>query len=555
MVTHSITNDSGGSHSIWRRAKVPSYDAPLPEQTRTDVCVIGAGVAGLTTAYLLLREGKRVVVVDGGPIGGGESGRTTAHLASVQDDRFSHLERRHSTKTLRLVTESHASAIDRIESICASENIQCGFRRVDGYLFNPTNGSKVFLEREAAAAKRAGLISTELVQRAPLPGFDTGPAIRFPRQAQLHPVAYLRGLARAIEHMGGHIYAGAHVGSLSERAPMRVGVRGGRRVLADTVVVATNAPIVSPLSIPMKQSAYRTYVVAFAIPKGAVPLGLYWDTEVPYHYARLVGDDSDGLQDTLIVGGEDHKTGQANDMASRYERLEQWARSRFPSAGALVGRWSGQIMEPVDGLAFIGRAPGQRDVYLITGDSGQGMTNGTLGAMLVTDLVVGRDNPWEGIYDPSRKPVRSGYELVKANLNVAKQYFDWLRRGEVGAIEQIPPGTGALVRRGAKLLAVYRDDRGTCHALSAVCTHMGGIVAWNAAEKSWDCPCHGSRFDVRGRVLNGPACRDLEPGETTPTGASLPGSTLPGAGLPAPGPARGPARGPAPAFRMRPSRG
>lgn len=255
-------------------------------------------------------------------------------------------------------------------------------------------------------------------------------------------------------------------------------------------------------------------------------MGLYWDTEDPYHYVRLADDD--GPEDTLIVGGEDHLTGQAHDAERRYADLERWARERFPSAGAVTARWSGQVMEPADGVAFIGRAPGRRsNVFLITGDSGQGLTHGTLGGMLVTDLVAGRENPWEKIYDPSRRPLRSALELARHNLNVGMQYLDWLRSGDAASVSQIAPGTGAIIRRGAKLLAVYRDAQGTCIARSAVCTHMGGIVSFNEAEKSWDCPCHGSRFDVDGRVVNGPAARDLAPAEIDLGVAGEPGFVAP----------------------------
>ncbi|NUP11871.1 MAG: FAD-dependent oxidoreductase [Polyangiaceae bacterium] len=478
------------------------------------MCIVGGGIAGLTCAYLLLSEGRHVTLLDDGPIGGGETARTTAHLASMQDDRFSVLERHHGKRAIELIAESHAAAIDKIESICANENIQCSFRRLDGYLFNPPNGSPTFLERELAAARRAGLRSAEMVVRVPLPGFDTGPAIRIPRQAQLHPLAYLRGLARAVERLGGAIHTGVHVEHVDSGTPATLRLRGGRRLRADSVIVATNAPIVSRVGLPIRQAAFRSYVIAMAIPKGMVPLGLYWDTDEPYHYARLVGEDGEAAGDTLVVGGEDHRTGQATDAAQRYDRLEEWARTRFPAAGAVVARWSGQVMEPADGIAFIGRAPGtSKNVYVVTGDSGQGMTHGTLGAMLIADLVAGRDNPWAPVYDPRRSVMRSAGSVLKENANTTMQYFDWLRGGDVGSVEEVPRGQGAIVRRGARLLAVYRDESGRCLTRSAVCPHLGGIVAFNAAEKTWDCPCHGSRFDVEGHVINGPAASDLAPVE------------------------------------------
>ena len=216
--------------------------------------------------------------------------------------------------------------------------------------------------------------------------------------------------------------------------------------------------------------------------------------------------------DLLIVGGEDHKTGQAIDQADRYARLETWTRERFPMAQEVRFRWSGQVMETIDGLAFIGRNPlDEPNVFVATGDSGMGMTHGTIAGILLTDLILGRENPWAALYDPSRKSLGALGTFAKENLNVAKQYGDWLTGGDVESVEEIPTGKGAVIRRGMTKVAVYRDDRGTLHERTAVCPHLGCIVNWNDAENTWDCPCHGSRFDRMGVVINGPANSDLGP--------------------------------------------
>jgi nitrite reductase/ring-hydroxylating ferredoxin subunit len=236
---------------------------------------------------------------------------------------------------------------------------------------------------------------------------------------------------------------------------------------------------------------------------------LIWDTEDPYHYVRLQRAE-DGDSEILIVGGEDHKTGQANDAEERWRRLESWTRERFPMCGEVAYRWSGQVMEPVDYMGFIGRNPGDDNVYIVTGDSGQGMTHGTLAGRLITDLILGRLNAWSELYDPGRISIRTAPEYLRENLNVAEQYTDWIKRGDASSADEIAPGTGALLRQDRKIIAAYRDDEGVLHELSAVCTHLKCIVQWNAAEKSWDCPCHGSRFGVDGHVLNGPAVAGLE---------------------------------------------
>jgi nitrite reductase/ring-hydroxylating ferredoxin subunit len=238
-----------------------------------------------------------------------------------------------------------------------------------------------------------------------------------------------------------------------------------------------------------------------------VPAVLSWDTGDPYHYIRTYGD-------MLIVGGEDHKTGQASDSPARYARLEAWARERFPMMGEVELAWGGQVMETQDYLAFIGRNPADHEnVYVVTGDSGMGITHGTIAGMLLTDLILGRPNPWEKLYDPSRVTLRAAGDFARENANVVSQYADWLTGGDVSSADEIAPGSGAIVRRGLEKLAVYRDEQGKTHECLAKCPHLGCVVHWNPAETTWDCPCHGSRFDPYGKVINGPANRDLAPAE------------------------------------------
>ncbi|MGH8639292.1 MAG: FAD-dependent oxidoreductase, partial [Burkholderiales bacterium] len=259
------------------------------------------------------------------------------------------------------------------------------------------------------------------------------------------------------------------------------------------------------------------YVIGVRVPAGAISHALYWDTADPYHYVRLqrtsnrdVGGDNVAAFEVLIVGGEDHKTGQAQDAEARFTRLERWARERFPAAGDVEFRWSGQVMETQDGLAFIGRNPmDAENVFVVTGDSGMGMTHGTIAGILLTDLIVGRENPWADLYSPSRIRTGAAGEFVKENLNVALQYTAWITGGEVASVDEIAPNTGAVLREGLIKVAVYRDEAGELHRRSAVCTHLGCIVSWNPAARTWDCPCHGSRFDRFGTVVNGPAPSDL----------------------------------------------
>lgn len=510
---------SGHTTSVWMPdADLPRYPA-LARDAQCDVCIVGAGISGLTTAYLLGKAGRHVVVLDGGAVGGGETGRTTAHIATSNDDYYHEVERVHGEHAARLAAESFVSAVNRVEYIVREEGIDCDFERLDGYWFLAPGDSPDLLDTELAAAHRAGLVDTERVAALPITSFDTGPGLRFPRQAQFHPLKYLAGLARAVERTGGEIFCDTHVVEVEDGAPCRVRTRDGRTIMAADVVVATNSPVNDRVEMHTKQAPYRTYAIAARVPRGAVPPGLYWDTADPYHYVRLQqdhveGHDESGGSDLLIVGGEDHKTGQADDADDRFRRLEEWTRERFPTVEAVEYRWSGQVMEPVDHLAFIGRNPRDEHVYIATGDSGNGMTHGTIAGILLTDLITGRDNMWTKLYDPSRKSLRTLPEFIKENVNVAVQYADYLTRPEAASADDIAPGEGAVLRRGATRVAVYRRDDGTVVERSAICPHLYCVVHFNSAEKSWDCPCHGSRFSVDGEVLAGPAVEPL--GEAEP---------------------------------------
>lgn len=500
-----MKSDSGKSVSLWMETKAVESDGPLNADVKADVCIVGAGIAGLTTAYLLTREGRSVVAVDDGEIGGGMTSRTTAHLVNALDDRYYELEWLHGEVVARIAAESHTTAIDRIEKIVEDEKIDCEFQRVDGYLFVPPGEDRECIKKELAAVHRLGLADVVKVERAPINDFDTGSALKFPNQAQFHPMKYLAGLAAAIRNAGGRIFTGTHAGTLKGGDEAYVEASGGNRITAKSIVVATNTPVNDRVVMHTKQAAYITYVIGARVPEGSVEKALFWDTGDPYHYFRVASaEDSDG--EILIVGGEDHKTGQANDGEARYRKLEEWTRVRFPMIEEIVYRWSGQVMEPVDGLAFIGKNPLDEDnIYIATGDSGNGMTHGTIAGILITDLIMGRENRWADVYDPARKTLKSVSEFLKENLNVAAEYTDLVTPGEVDSVEAIRAGDGAVIRRGLSKVAAFRDEDGAVHELSAICPHLGCVVAWNSSEKTWDCPCHGSRFDCHGTVFQGPA--------------------------------------------------
>ncbi len=492
--------------SVWMELPRSAFP-PLREDLHVQVCVVGGGIAGLTSAYLLSRAGRSVALLDDGAPGSGMTQMSTGHLTCMLDDRFFELERLRGREAARLAAESHTAAIERIAAIVAGERIDCDLARLDGYLFLAPGDVPETLERELEAARRAGLHRVTRQERAPFPSFDSGPCLRVPDQAQFHPLKYLAGLARCIAAEGGRLHH-AHADAIEGGAPALVRA-GGHLVTADAVIVATNVPVNDRLAIHTKQAPYMTYVIAAPVPKGSVPQALAWDTGDPYHYLRIQPAEE---ADLLIVGGEDHKSGQADDTAERHARLEAWARERFPFMGEVGWRWGGQVMESLDYLGYIGRNPMDDDnVYVATGDSGMGLTHGTIAGMLLSDIIAGYENPWAGLYDPARKPLRAAREFAAENANVARQYADWVTGGEVDSAAEVAPGSGALIRRGLHKVAVYRDPSGQLHERSAACPHLGCVVHWNAAEKTWDCPCHGSRFDALGKVINGPANVDLEP--------------------------------------------
>jgi glycine/D-amino acid oxidase-like deaminating enzyme/nitrite reductase/ring-hydroxylating ferredoxin subunit len=492
--------------SLWMETAEVSRHQSLSTDVKADVCIVGAGIAGLTTAYQLASEGRNVVVLDDGPVAGGQTQRTSAHLSNAIDDRYIEIEKVHGEEGARLAAESHTAAIDRIEAIAETEGIQCEFLRVDGYLFLAPGHSADLLEQEREAAHRAGLIDVDFVTRAPASSFDTKRCLHFPRQGQFHPVKYLSGLADAFQSKGGKIYTNTHASQIEGGKEARVVTGGGPVVKSKAVVVATNAPVNDLVAIHTKQAPYLTYVIGARVARGALATALYWDTLDAYHYIRVQPMSQD---DMLLIGGEDHKAGQVADQANRWDHLEAWARERFPMMGSVEYQWSGMVMETIDGLAFIGRNPMDKDnVYIVTGDSGMGLTHGTIAGMLLPDLISGRENPWSAIYEPTRKPVwgMAWKEFITENANVAKEMTkDWLGGGDVSSIDDIPRGEGAIMRRGVMKVAVYRDGRGTIHEHSAVCPHLGCIVHWNGAEKTWDCPCHGSRFNPKGEFIAGPA--------------------------------------------------
>ena len=472
-----------------------------------DVCVVGAGIAGLSAAYRLARQGRKVVVLDAGGASQGQTARSSAHLTCVLETGYGQLRRWHGLEGARMAAASHQAAIDWIESTAAHEGIRCDFKRVSGYLMLGERSGIKDLQRQLKELHAAGVDAAVWRDKGPYSFWSSGPAIEVPQQAQFHPLRYVQGLAASLHRLGARFFT-AKVKGVEGGPRPSVSIRGGHTVKANAVIMATNTPINDFVAVHTKQTAYRSYLIGLEVPRGSVPPLLFWDRDDPYHFGRIL--ESAKGHDVLELGGEDHRTGQADDADDRWMRLEDWARARFPMAKARRYTWSGQWLASADGLAFIGPDPaGQPNVYIATGDSGNGLTHGTLAGAILADQVQGRTHPWAALYDPRRKMLRAALPYVAENARTLWQYRDWLKPAGPAHARELGDGDGHQAQQGLGKKLVCRDRRGKLNACRGACPHLGAVLRWNHGEQSWDCPAHGSRFDAQGEVLEGPAMSDL----------------------------------------------
>ncbi len=488
------------TESVWQDINLPHFDS-IKNNQQTETCIIGGGITGISIAYEMARRGHKVVLVEAFRIGSGQTGRTTAHLTCQLEEQFKELKKIHDEKTIGIFYDAHRSAIDILEENIKNLKIDCDFKRLDGYLFQGKNFDRKKMLDELEAARSCGA-QLEWVDRTPLLN-ETLPALRFKNQAQFNPLKYIRGLAEAFTELGGTIFEGTHIKDIrqEDRENWLLLTDSDHHIQASNLIVATNTPVNNRFHIHTRQFAYRTYAMAFKLSEPITESCLLWDTEDPYHYIRFVDD-------TLVVGGEDHRTGQGAEQ-DPFLKLEAWVRKKFNFLNEVVYRWSGQVFEPMDQIGFIGKNPGlEKNVYISTGESGIGMTSAAIASKIIPDLIEEIENPWSIVFDPSRPPVKGIKDFVMENLNVARQYTDWVTPSEVKSLDEIPVDTGSLIREGVSKTCFYHDAD-HFEKKSAVCTHLGGIVHWNDIEKTWDCPCHGSRFNTKGKVIEGPALSDL----------------------------------------------
>jgi glycine/D-amino acid oxidase-like deaminating enzyme/nitrite reductase/ring-hydroxylating ferredoxin subunit len=490
--------------SYWlRSAHISQYPA-LSRNLKVDVAVVGGGLTGITAAYLLKAAGLTVAVIERERCAQIDTGHTTAHLTMVTDLQLTELVKNFGKEAATAVWDAGRIAIDQIESHVAAERIDCDFRRVPGYLHEAIEGEGATPDELNEVANLARELGFDAAFETAVPHFDRA-GVRFPRQALFHPRKYLAALVRGIPGDGSYVCEQTIAEEVVDD-PLSIKC-GAFTVTCDYIVLATHTPLigktnlVSATVLQTKLALYTTYAVGGLLPSGGVPHGLYWDTKDPYHYLRVEPQHG---SDYAILGGEDHKTGQVEDTRKCYEALEQTAHKMLPGF-RLTDRWSGQVIETNDGLPYIGETSERQ--FAATGFAGNGMTFGTLSAMMARDAALGRTNPWRDIFSIDRTKLRGGtWDYLKEN----KDYLYYIVRDRFAStqgasVRVLRRGEAKVLNVNGKRTAAFRDEKGTVVLRSAICTHMGCEVGWNQAESTWDCPCHGSRFHTDGSVIAGPA--------------------------------------------------
>ena len=494
------------TESLWEGTSPGTAYPPIEGRSAADVVVIGGGITGLTTAYLLAKQGLSVAVLEARAIATGTTGHTTAKVTALHGLTYADLIKRHGMRKAALYAQANVAAVERIASIVQEENIECDFRSLSAYTFAFSEDNVGQIHEEVEAANSLGF-QTRFDPAPPLP-FSTAGAIALDNQVLFHPRKYCLALANAITAAGGRIHEQSRVDSIETNGDLltvgtATGVVDGR-----WVVQATLLPINDPAGLFARTEPSRSYAVAARV-EDPEPWGMFLSVEMPHRSIRP--HEPDTGEAYLVIEGDEHRTGEDVTSDEHFGALEDWARSHIPELKEFQYRWSAQDYMPADGIPYVGRlAHSSQRMLVATGFKKGGMSNGTAAAMMLSDFIVGRDNVWLEAFDATRLGLPQGLgEIVKSNVDVARQFVG-ARLASVPGVADVGPGTGSIVDYEGTRFAVYRNEQGTLNALSARCTHMGCLVSFNPAERSWDCPCHGSRFGLEGEVLEGPAVKPLE---------------------------------------------
>jgi glycine/D-amino acid oxidase-like deaminating enzyme/nitrite reductase/ring-hydroxylating ferredoxin subunit len=491
--------------SVWKDDAEASHYSPLQKDLNVDVAIIGGGITGITAGYLLAHAGKSVAVLEALQIGGGTTGFSTGNLYAVVDERLHILQSKFDTDTIHDVAASRTAAIQQVENIIRGFSIDCDFHRTPFRLISEIEDDTSTLQREYQACLEAGL-EAYIDTMAPVP-FYISAALRIEDQAQFNPMQYVKALAAHIQGTGCAIFEHSKVVSIKEGSPNILYTENGS-VTAENIIHATHSPK-GIMAVHSLLGPYREYVLAARLNSGDYPEGICWVLNKPHHYSIRTYTSKSG-ENYLLVLGEPHKVGQKEANEACFESLDAYLRTRF-DVKSVEYRWSAQHYKAADSLPYIGALHPKSSVYIATGFAADGLTYGTLAAMIISDLILGIKNPWSEVYAPHRhNPLKTAGRFIKENVNVFAQYLkDIPYHADVETVSSIVPGEGKTVEIKGEKFAAYRDENAELHLVSAVCTHMKCIVNWNEEAKSWDCPCHGSRFTVDGQVIEGPAIADL----------------------------------------------
>lgn len=495
---------TGKHESIWMDTSSPTDYGSLESNRRVDVAIVGGGIAGVTTAAKLEDEGLEVALLERDRVLNGVTGRTTAKVTALHGLIYDHLIDYFGVDRARQYAAANQAAIDDIEATVENRSIDCEFQRAPAYTYVNPGDDRSDVRQEVEAARRLDL-PVSYVEETELP-YEISGAVRFANQAYFHPRKYLLELVESVSAGNGHVFEHTTVESVDDGNPCRVSTDGGM-VVADDVVVATHFPVKDDALYFARLSPKRSYVIAARL-AGETPEGMYYYPRDPYFSVRPHA----GEESLVLLGGQNHRTGEGGSTEKRYRELERQARDRF-DLESIEYRWATQDYVSVDRVPFVGKAaPQVSNVYVATGFGGWGMTNGVAAAMVLTDRILGRENPWQSVYRPTRLELRaSKSDLVSHNTHAMKRLFeDHVSRKPSLDLPSLDPGDANVYEDHDDPVAVYRDDDGDLHAVSAVCSHMGCLVKWNDGEHSWDCPCHGSRFDLDGTVLDTPAVDGLD---------------------------------------------
>ncbi|MFN8418360.1 MAG: FAD-dependent oxidoreductase [Anaerolineae bacterium] len=505
MPSYSNQQHLGQAESLWVATSPTTNFPSLVTAPPHDVIVIGAGIAGLTTAYLLQTQGVRVVLLEMGKIVKGVTGYTTAKVTSLHTLIYDYLITHFGEEQAHMYGEANQAGLNMIATLVDQLQIACDFKRTTAYTFTCDAKESKNIEAEVEAAQKLGLPASYVTQ-TPLP-LAVKAAITFSEQAQFHPRKYLLKIADAFINAGGRIFEDTRVFKIEDGTPIKVTTARGT-LSAAHVVIATHYPIYDPALYFTRLIPHRSCVLGVRLEEKA-PEGMFIDSVDEYPTMRNQPTE-DG--EIFLIGGENYKTGQGGDIIARYERLEKVAREYFP-VKSVDYHWSTQDNMTLDRVPFIGKIDrSDTNIYVATGFGGWGMTNGSAAGMILSDLILGKENPWAQVFNPVRfKPVASAKPLIAEGANVAKEIVGGLLpKPAAEAAQTLAVGEGMVVHHEGERVAISRDEQGRLHAVSAICTHMGCVVNWNNAERSWDCPCHASRFAPDGTVLHGPAVKDLE---------------------------------------------